>query len=755
MSRPWAFAQRMGAGFVASLVVALVLAGAAVGALLTVRASHKARILDLSNDVLEVERLHRAFSEKVASGRGLALSGDAQFQRDMTIARQRFQVLQERLRPRLADEPAATLLSSAVRAEQEHEDAAQALGAANDAGASRDQLDALFHERVGRARERTEQALQRLTTHASERLSRGIRDAMEADRQALALMLVAAVLGTAAAAMLAWVLMRRLAPLRREAASTARRFQLLVESVRDYAICLLDAQGRVASWNPGAARITGWREEEVLGRPVAMFYPQKAVAEGRPERDLERAERDGRLRGEAARLRKDGTLFWGEVVLVALRDEEGRMQGFALLVRDITERRRAERMQRLLAVAGKVFQQATDPDLMVAELTRMMVPEVAEGCILFLLTPSGQLVPRAVAHARPESQEALWEAARRYPSREDAAHGVWRVLRSGRSELVPEVPPETLDRSAESPEHRSLLCAAGIGSYLAVPLRVEERTRGVFVLLSEPAGRRFTPEDQVLVEELAGRAALALDNARLLREAQQALELIGVTAHDLGNPLHALQLLLRRLQRVDAQESPERMRVGLAAALKQAQRLGQLLHNLLDLSRLSSGKLVLDVAPVDLADVAHECMERFSAQAAEAGSRLELSAELGLVGRWDRPRLDRLVTNLLSNALKFGRGKPILLSVERAGGAWARLSVKDHGLGIAEDAQRRIFERFEREPSAGRNTGFGLGLYIVRQLVEAHGGTVRVESTLGEGATFIVELPLPRAGVDAELPAPH
>lgn len=748
MGRPWTFTQRIGAGFIASLLVAFVLAGTSVVGLLSVRTSNKARILDLSMDLLEVERLRRAFSDKVSSGRGYALSGNPLFAQDMEVSRQRFIATYERLKTRLGDEPVSAQLETAAHAELEHEEAVQTLLTAADIELSRKQLEEVFEQRVGQTRLRAFEALQLLAERAEARLSVGIQEAVQADRRALLLILLAAGLGFSVASVLAWVLTRRLRPLQHEAEVSAHRFQSLVEGVQDYAIYLLDSQGRVASWNPGAQRIKGYSEKEVLGRPTSLFYPPEAVRMGQPEMDLARARRDGRLRMEGWRMRKDGTRFLAEVIITALRDATGRLQGFAHVSRDITERRRTEQTQRLLAEAGRLFHQFLDPDLTVAELARLMVPEVADVCLLFLVTPSGELVPRAVKHAEPEREAWLWDTVRRYPPPPEAPGGIWQVLRTGRSELVSHVTPEALAHGARNAEHLALLERVGIQSYLAVPLRVGEQTRGVFALVTSTPERRLTSTDQLFVEELAGRAALALDNARLFREAQDAVELIGVAAHDLGNPLNTLQLLLRRLHRMELAPGGEKVREGLGTALKQTQRLGQLLHNLLDLSRLSSGKLVLDVAPVDLADLAHEVVERFAEQAEEAGCKLLFEAELGLVGRWDRLRLDRVVTNLLSNALKFGKGRPVEVRVERLESQRARLRVQDHGEGIAYASQGRIFNRFEREPSAGKHAGFGLGLYIVRQLVEAHGGIIRVESTPGEGAIFTVELPLMQPGAE-------
>ncbi|NVI98903.1 PAS domain S-box protein [Myxococcus sp. AM009] len=751
MARPWTFAQRAGAGFIISLVVALVLAGTSVVALLSVRANHKARILELSRDVLDIKQLERTFNDKVVSGRGFALTGDVFFAQDMSVARERFLATYEALKRRLTQEPLATQLEAVSHAELEHEEAMQALILEREDGVPRKRLEQMFDGHVADTRRRAMDSLRVLHQQTEARLSQGIHESLATDRSALGLSLLAGSLGLAGATMLAWTLTRKLRPIQQEAEASAERFQLLVEGVRDYALFLLDARGQVESWNPGAERIMGYREAEILGQPSSVFYPPEAVAAGIPEKDLARARRDGRLHTEGWRVRKDGSRYLADTNITVLQDARGQPRGFAKVTRDITERRQAERTQQLLAEAGGLFHQFQDPNQTVAELTRIMVPEVADACVLYLMTAGGDLWPRAVAHAVPEKEAWLWDAARRFlPSRESQG-GIWQVLRTGRSELTSDVSPEALSEGLEGPEHVSLMEKVGVRSYLGVPLRVGQQTRGVFVLLTSAPERRLTMTDQVLVEEVVGRAALALDNARLWSEAQDAVELIGVAAHDLGNPLNTLQLLLRKLQRTEL-AGEQKARGGLAAALKQTQRLGQLLHNLLDLSRLSSGKLMLDVAPVDLSELVHEVVERFAEQAAEAGCKLEFNAELGLVGRWDRLRLDRVVTNLLSNALKFGRGRPVEVRVEHAAVARARLVVRDQGVGIAPEAQRRIFERFEREPSGGQHAGFGLGLYIVRQLVEAHGGTIRVESTPSEGAAFIVELPLMLLGAELREP---
>jgi signal transduction histidine kinase len=186
--------------------------------------------------------------------------------------------------------------------------------------------------------------------------------------------------------------------------------------------------------------------------------------------------------------------------------------------------------------------------------------------------------------------------------------------------------------------------------------------------------------------------------------------------------------------------NPQKVSASLDVALRQVRKLNDLVDNLLDVARISAGRLRLDMEEVDLSSVAAELLSRFSPSAEKLGCELELHAPEPVFGRWDRLRVEQVVTNLLSNALKYGPGRPVVVRVEEDGER-ARLTVQDHGIGIAEEDLARIFERFERAVSDRHYGGLGLGLYITRQIVEAFGGTVRVSSTPGEGSTFTLELP--------------
>jgi signal transduction histidine kinase len=233
-------------------------------------------------------------------------------------------------------------------------------------------------------------------------------------------------------------------------------------------------------------------------------------------------------------------------------------------------------------------------------------------------------------------------------------------------------------------------------------------------------------------------------------------EFISVASHELNTPIAALSLMVQRLQRRGA-ASAEALSQALARIELQTRRLTHLVHELLSFSRISAGRLELQLQAVDLTAIVREVVERSAEELSQAGCQLSLHVGGPVIGRWDLVRLEQVTSNLLSNAIKFGAGKPIEIAVREASGV-ASLVVSDQGIGIPPARQPYIFERFERAVSARSYSGLGLGLYIVRSIVEALGGSIRVESEPGQGSVFTVELPCtgpPRGVALKEVGSPH
>jgi PAS domain S-box-containing protein len=554
---------------------------------------------------------------------------------------------------------------------------------------------------------------------------------------------------------------------------------LLIDNVVDYAIFLLDPQGNVKTWTLGAQRMKGYAAEEIIGQHFSRFYTPEDLASGKPDRELLLAREVGRMEDEGWRVRRDGSRFWASVVITALRGPDGELRGFGKVTRDLTERKRTEELERelmrrkvareareladarirevekrqreaaqFLADASAAMTESLDYGITLRRIASLVVPRLADWCAVHLWE-DGAIRKLTVAHVDPAKVALAEELESKYGPRPDDPGGVAGVLRSGVPELYPQVTDDMLVAGARSEEHLRALRGLGIRSVILAPLKMHETTFGAITLVTAESGRIYSDHDLAVAEELGRRAATAIENARAYREARAAIrvrdEFLAVAGHELKTPLAALQLQLESLvaafgSNVEARQLP-RLAQRLGKTLSQAGRLEGLVSELLDVSRISSGRLVLDAEECDLAEIAEEVIERHAEEVRRSGSSVAFEQKGNTDGVWDRGRLDQVVSNLFANAVKYGTGGPIAVRVDGDDPELVRLSVRDHGIGIAREDQARIFGRFERAVSERNYGGFGLGLWIVRELVAAHGGRVSFESSPGEGSTFLAEIP--------------
>jgi signal transduction histidine kinase len=378
-------------------------------------------------------------------------------------------------------------------------------------------------------------------------------------------------------------------------------------------------------------------------------------------------------------------------------------------------------------------------------VARLLVPGVGDWCSVDLVNEGGTVDNVVRVHA--EEEKTRWaERLRFYSPRADAPTSItYQVLRTGKGQLVPEITDEMLQASAQDAEHLRLLRTLALRSAVVVPLRTAERPLGVLALAYAESGRRYQAEDLAFAEDLATRVAMAIENSRLYSQAQEAIgirdQFLSIASHELKTPLTSLTLQVSGLARLVAAGAvePQKLAKRVARMEQQTVRLATLIEELLDVSRISSGRLVLRPEPMDLVALAREVMERHSDEAERVGNLVSLKAPAQLVGSWDRNRLDQVLSNLLANALKYAAGQPVDLVVDQDAEAVV-IEVRDRGPGISAHDQRRIFNQFERASSPNM-AGLGLGLWIVTRVVEGHGGSVSVTSQPGEGATFTVRLP--------------
>jgi predicted ATPase/signal transduction histidine kinase len=406
----------------------------------------------------------------------------------------------------------------------------------------------------------------------------------------------------------------------------------------------------------------------------------------------------------------------------------------------------AEHRELLLGEATALMSQTLDHRGVFDALTHLCARAYVD-CAVIDAKERGVMVRIAHAHRDPDKEPILRELAAHYPMRPDSPPPVWQVLRARQVLELPSITDDHIRDASFDAHHTELLRGLGVRSAIVVPLFVRDVLIGVLSLASATSNR-FGRADVELAVELGRRMALALDNARLLEETRRALrlreEFLRIASHELRTPLTSLRLstqaLLRAAER-NREVSPEVLGQSLRRVLGNTTRLEQLTSELLDVTRIEQGRLELARVEIALDAVVRQAVEHLAPELAAAGSSVEVACAAPVVGRWDPSRLDQVVTNLLTNAAKFGAGKPIEIRIDRRGDA-ARLAVTDHGIGIDPARLPHVFERFERAVPSSSYGGLGLGLYITRSIVAAHGGTIDVASEPGAGATFTVTLPL-------------
>jgi PAS domain S-box-containing protein len=373
------------------------------------------------------------------------------------------------------------------------------------------------------------------------------------------------------------------------------RFRLMVKSVKDYAIFMLDPNGNVASWNEGARRFKGYEAGEIIGKHFSTFYTQEDKARHHPEYELKVAREEGRYEEEGWRVRKDGSRFWASVVITRVNDERGNLLGYAKVTRDLSERK--------------------------------------------------------------INEEKLREAN------------------------------------------------------TGLEQRVEERTK---------------------------------DLQKALRSRD---EFLSIASHELKTPLTSMKLQLQiATKRIEKDAPDTKLRVdtlkALSIGIRQVNSLTSLVDDLLDISRIQTGVFQVQKQKFNLSNVVEEITSRYTDALHQAKSSLELNLDRSIEGYWDYRRIEQVIVNLVYNAVKYAPGTPITVRTYLKNPDIACLEVTDKGPGISPDKIEKIFDRFERGNSPDSISGLGLGLFIVKKIIEHHHGSIRVESAPGNGASFIVELPL-------------
>ncbi len=530
-----------------------------------------------------------------------------------------------------------------------------------------------------------------------------------------------------------------------ERTASEARFAGIVSIAAD-AIISVDEEQRITIFNSGAEAIFGYSAPELLGQSFDRLLPERFRAN---HRQFVQAFAEGKVqaRGMGERrlvlgLRATGEEFPAEAAISKLEVDGRRI--LTVILRDVSERKRVEEEQRLLARAGELLSSSLDTGQTLSSVAQLAVQSIADWCLVYLL--EGEQVRRAqVAHRSPEHRE-LAAALQRLPLDMHQPFLPREVMMRREPLLVSRLSAEQLTAMAQGPEHLALLQRLEPRSLLCVPLIAGERPLGALLLLSSTPGRTYDASNLEFARGLGRLTSLAVENARLYQSARRATqvrdEVLGVVAHDLRSPLNAIVFSTQLLQRQPWARSgaaDERSPQLLGTILSSAWRMRRLIEDLLDVTRMEAGQLSIHPSPQPTEALLRDALEAARPQAGEVQLVLEETAELPPVLA-DRDRLLQVFSNLLGNALKFTPPGGEVRFGARVEGEAVCFYVRDTGPGISPEALERIFDRFW-QADRGDRRGAGLGLSIAKGLIEAHGGKLRVRSEPGHGSTFFFTVP--------------
>jgi PAS domain S-box-containing protein len=516
-----------------------------------------------------------------------------------------------------------------------------------------------------------------------------------------------------------------------------------------------------STWWPGMAEMHGLAAGSAPLSPehyYGMVHPddrtgvveavKQAVAEGTGHRVEYRV------------LWPDGSVHWVEGRGRIRRDAQGRPTTIAGVCLDITRRKQTERDLKFLAEASAELAALTDYQGTLDRIARLAVPHFADWCAVDMLEEGGATLRRvAVAHVDPAKVDLAHELHERFPGA-DSTIGPWTVVRSGQSELVPEIGPEMLAARTRSPAFQAILKTLGLTSYIGVPLAARGKTLGVLTFISAESRRRYTADDLLMAEDLGGRAGVALDNARLMlamKESDRAKDVFLATlAHELRNPLAPIWNGLSIIKRAKGDAGRIEQIGGIIE--RQVGQLTRLVDDLLDVSRISTGKIELKQEPTNLVSILGSAVEISRPHIEAAHHKLSISFPDEPTDLFADPvRLAQVFSNLLNNAAKYTRrGGQIDVMVQSQPQELV-VRIRDNGTGIAREMLGKVFGLFTQvtHPSERRQGGLGIGLSLVEGLVRLHGGRVEAYSAgLDQGSEFTVYLPRAHKAAMAAAPAP-
>ncbi|MEK7605637.1 MAG: ATP-binding protein [Patescibacteria group bacterium] len=432
------------------------------------------------------------------------------------------------------------------------------------------------------------------------------------------------------------------------------------------------------------------------------------------------------------------------------RDDVNFLTALANVISTTIERRTIRYELELMSRLNSELVNSLDLDQTLAGVVSSLVPNFAETCEIYIKDAEQRTSLFEVKSTVKEKERLFREIGDKYPPLFSSKRPTARVLRSGKPLYMPLLSLSYLDDVSTDAYHKKLIRQLGLTSIMVLPIKARHKIIGTIGFGSFDRGRIFNERNFLLAQEIADRVAVAIDNANLYQEARNAVqardEFLSIASHELKTPLTSMLLQLQAVLHSIKNESLasfsiEKTMIMLESTLSQSKRLTRLVNDLLNISLITTGRLQLEKEKVDLTRTVKDVMQKLSPQIKKDKITISFNGPESLIGNWDPIRLEQVLINLLTNAIKYGEGKPVEVELQEKNNI-ALLRIIDHGMGIPQDQQGKIFKRFQRGKVKASIKGLGVGLYLVNEIVLAHKGKIELESTLKQGSTFSIELPL-------------
>jgi PAS domain S-box-containing protein len=525
-----------------------------------------------------------------------------------------------------------------------------------------------------------------------------------------------------------------------------KRYQHLANAIPEI-VCRFYADGSTEYFNKSWYTYTGLIPSESLGLEwQSHIHPEDLHAW---KAAFSKSEKDVIFKGEARIKNRLGSYRWHLWRMEAeTHSPDEDTQCWIGTAIDIEDRKRSEDTQRFLAEAGSLLVSSLNFEENLKQIAELSIPYIADWCCINLLDSNDNLRILASAHSDPSKSYTVERLIREYDASPQSSIGARKVAQTGIKEVYETLNHELLKYLAVDSEHYNMAKELDNSSAIIIPLKVQEQTIGVITFAFSHSRRHYDQKYIDVTEELSRRIALSYENSRLYELSQQAIQVrndfLSIASHELNTPITSLKMQLQMTQRIlksNIGDMPiEKFGKQIASSVSHTDRLINLVQVLLDVSRIQSGKFAFNFEAFKIDELIKEIKSQQNHLLGQASCELDVLCEPGLEVNWDKTRIEQVLTNLITNVMKYAPGK-ISLSVSKDGED-VHIKFKDFGPGIPKNKVDKIFDRFERATSDASVGGLGLGLYIVKEIIEGHQGRIDVETGEGKGTEFTIHLPM-------------